>query len=57
MKRFVCIVVAVFLALAVSTSAFAQEKKVYRWKMATTWSKGIPWHKTAEYYAKTVRCS
>jgi len=54
MKRFVCVVAAVILALAISTSAFAQEKKTYRWKMATTWSKGIPWHKTAEYYAKTV---
>jgi TRAP-type mannitol/chloroaromatic compound transport system substrate-binding protein len=51
MKRCLTVlVVAAFLA-ATAVSAFAQGK-VYNWKMATTWSQGIPWHKTAEQFAK-----
>jgi TRAP-type mannitol/chloroaromatic compound transport system substrate-binding protein len=30
------------------------EKKIYNWKMATTWSTGIPWHDTAVHFAETV---
>ncbi|MBA4396852.1 MAG: ABC transporter substrate-binding protein [Syntrophus sp. (in: bacteria)] len=52
MKRVLtALVVAVFLA-ATAVSGLAQEKKVYNWKMATTWSQGIPWHKTAEQFAR-----
>ncbi len=54
MKRFVGLLAVMVLVFAVSTSAIADDKKVYRWKMATTWAKGIPWHKTAEYFAKTA---
>jgi len=54
MKKVFCCLVVFCVVLAALTSYAAEEKKVYNWKMATTWAKGIPWHKTAEYFAKTV---
>ncbi|MCD8568750.1 MAG: hypothetical protein LRY50_10655 [Geovibrio sp.] len=32
----------------------AAAAKTYEWKMATTWSTGIPWHDTAVHFAETV---
>ncbi len=55
MKKINMLFVALLLMCFFTSKSFADEKKkVYNWKMATTWSTGIPWFKTAEFFAKTV---